>query len=114
MLQDAAEAGAAGRAALEQALQGDDFKVLRQIGLGESLDIMIDSLLTFKAAVVDWERELETLQESGELEDSLRLRMKNDQMMMLERIFLLPDGLPGRKNYRHALLSPSKFNSYGL
>ena len=99
---------------LEQALQGDNFRALRQIGLGESLDVMTEALLTFKTAVLDWERELERMQEAGELEDSLRLRMMNDQMMLLERVFLLPDGLPGRKNYRHALLSPSKFNSYGL
>ena len=33
--------------------------------------------------------------------------------MLLERIFLLPQGLPGQVSYRHALFSPSKHNSYG-
>ena len=66
---------------------------------------MVESLTQFKSVLETW---------TGDLpEDRLRLRMKNDQLMMLERIFLLPEGLPGRKNYRHALFSPSKFNSYG-
>ena len=43
----------------------------------------------------------------------LRLRRRNDQQMLLERIFLLAQGLPGQHSYRHALFSPAKFNSYG-
>ena len=39
--------------------------------------------------------------------------MINDKMMQLEKVFLLPEGLPGRAHYKHALFSPSKFNSYG-
>ena len=42
-----------------------------------------------------------------------RLRRRNDQQMLLERIFLLPQGLPGQVSYRHALFSPAKHNSYG-
>ena len=98
---------------LEAALQGEQFETLKLIGLGESLEVMVESLTHFKSVVETWTRELEDMQEAGGLEDRLRLRMKNDQMMMLERVFILPEGLPGRKNYRHALFSPSKFNSYG-
>ena len=98
---------------LEAALQGGKFESLKQIGLGESLEVMVESLTHFKSVVKSWTRELEDLLEAGGLEDRLRLRMKNDQLMMLERVFILPEGLPGRKNYRHALFSPSKFNSYG-
>ena len=43
----------------------------------------------------------------------MRRRMLNDKMMYLERVFLLPSGLPGRPTYKHALFSPAKFNSYG-
>ena len=43
----------------------------------------------------------------------LRLRRRNDQQMLMERIFLLPQGLPGQHSNRHALFSPAKFNSYG-
>ena len=60
---------------------------------------MLESLTQLKSAVETWTRDLE---------DRLRLRMKNDQLMILERIFLLSEA---RKNYRHALISPSRFNS---
>ena len=63
---------------------------------------MLESLTQLKSAVETWTRDLE---------DRLRLRMKNDQLMILERIFLLPEGRPAWKNYRHALISPSRFNS---
>ena len=33
--------------------------------------------------------------------------------MLLERVFLLPQGLPDRQNFRNAIFSPSKLNSYG-
>ena len=98
---------------LEAALQGELGETLRLIGVGESLEVMVESLTQFKSVLETWTRDMEALLETGGAEDKLRLRMKNDQMMMLERIFLLPEGLPGRKNYRHALFSPSKFNSYG-
>ena len=39
--------------------------------------------------------------------------MLNDKLMLLERVFLLPQGLPDRQNFRNAIFSPSKLNSYG-
>ena len=39
--------------------------------------------------------------------------MLNDKLMLLERVFLLPQGLPDRLNVRNAMFSPSKQNSYG-
>jgi len=33
--------------------------------------------------------------------------------MKFERVWLLPQGLPGRPSIRHAIFSPAKFNSYG-
>ena len=44
---------------------------------------------------------------------SVSVRMLNDKLMLLERIFLLPQGLPDRQNFRNAIFSPSKLNSYG-
>lgn len=44
---------------------------------------------------------------------SSSVRMLNDKLMLLERVFLLPQGLPDRQNFRNAIFSPSKFNSYG-
>ena len=33
---------------------------------------------------------------------------------MLDRLFLLPQGLPGgRDQYKHAIITPSTFNNYG-
>ena len=40
------------------------------------------------------------------------LRIMNDQMMQLERVFLMPAGLPGRPQVRNAIFAPGKFNSY--
>ena len=36
----------------------------------------------------------------------------NDKLMLVERIFLVPGGLPGRPVYRHILFSPSVSDSY--
>ena len=43
----------------------------------------------------------------------LEERVLNDQLMLLERVFLLPKGLPGRPDVRHALFSPANFDAYG-
>ncbi len=47
------------------------------------------------------------------ISDQLEQRALNDQLMLLERVFLLPQGLPGRPDVRHALFSPAKFDLYG-
>ena len=39
--------------------------------------------------------------------------MLNDKLMLLERVFLLPQGLPDRLNVRNSMFSPSIENSYG-
>ena len=38
--------------------------------------------------------------------------MVNDQMMQLERVFVMDGGLPERPTTRHAVFAPSKFNKY--
>jgi hypothetical protein len=42
----------------------------------------------------------------------MELRIINDQIMHLERVFLMPGGLPGRPDSRNAIFAPGKFNSY--
>ena len=37
----------------------------------------------------------------------------NDQMMNLDKAFLLQTGLPGRPIYSHAIMSPAEFDRYG-
>lgn len=38
--------------------------------------------------------------------------MINDQLMLLERSFIHPLGLPGRPFYRHIIYAPSTHNKY--
>ena len=40
------------------------------------------------------------------------LRIINDQIMQLEKVFLMPGGIPGRSQVRHAIFGPGKFNQY--
>ncbi|CAL4110864.1 unnamed protein product, partial [Meganyctiphanes norvegica] len=40
------------------------------------------------------------------------VRSYNDLMMRLEQVFILPEGLRGRPDVRHAVFSPSQFNTY--
>uniref|UniRef100_A0A663LPA6 Glutamate carboxypeptidase 2 n=1 Tax=Athene cunicularia TaxID=194338 RepID=A0A663LPA6_ATHCN len=42
----------------------------------------------------------------------LSLRIMNDQLMFIERAFIDPLGLPGRKFYRHVIFAPSSHNKY--
>ncbi|KAL9983847.1 hypothetical protein ACROYT_G006087 [Oculina patagonica] len=46
-------------------------------------------------------------------QDFAKLRMLNDQMMSMERAFIWPFGLPGRKIVRHVLFAPQMHNIYG-
>ena len=89
-------------------------------------------LQDFKTASSEWVLRTEGMRERGELKDPLTLRMVNDQIMKLERVWLLPQvhqslplsilticyppvtqGLAGRPAIRHAVFGPSKSNSYG-
>uniref|UniRef100_A0A8C8BI65 Glutamate carboxypeptidase 2 n=1 Tax=Otus sunia TaxID=257818 RepID=A0A8C8BI65_9STRI len=40
------------------------------------------------------------------------VRIMNDQLMFIERAFIDPLGLPGRKFYRHVIFAPSSHNKY--
>jgi hypothetical protein len=77
---------------------------------------MLEKMARFKMAAERWTARRDALiQEGGQLllADSFQLRELNDQLMMLERVFLLPRGLPGRPDVRHALFSPANFDAYG-
>ena len=51
--------------------------------------------------------------EALDTQDFAKLRILNDQMMNMERAFIWPFGLPGRKLVRHVLFAPKMHNSYG-
>ncbi|KAL3881662.1 hypothetical protein ACJMK2_028072 [Sinanodonta woodiana] len=50
--------------------------------------------------------------QSVDKKNPLAVRMANDKMMQLERVFIDPEGLPGRPIYKHVMFAPSKFDSY--
>jgi len=87
-------------------------KAIKSNGAGQALDMMTDSFNNFKQVVSKWVQKRTAMKKSGELDNPISQRMLNDQTMNLERTFLLPQGLPGRHSYRHALFSPAKFDSY--
>ena len=75
-----------------------------------TLDHVSEAIDQFDEKVDDYVRYVNTLSERT---DPNELRMINDQLMMLERVFILPEGLPmGRKKSRHAIYSPALFDSY--
>ena len=78
-------------------------------GNNASLDILEEAVDEFKSACAE---RMATLKDVN-TDDPLSLRALNDQLMMLERVFIMPGGIPGRKSIRHAIFSPSKFNAYG-
>ncbi|XP_042314272.1 N-acetylated-alpha-linked acidic dipeptidase 2-like isoform X2 [Sceloporus undulatus] len=44
--------------------------------------------------------------------EPIAVRRMNDQLMLLERAFIDPLGLPGRQFYRHIIFAPSSHNKY--
>ena len=65
----------------------------------------------FEVETIKYMNSLKT--QSAELEaNPFKLKMINDQMMQLERVFLMDGGLPERQETRHAVFAPSKFNKY--
>uniref|UniRef100_A0A2K6M1N0 N-acetylated-alpha-linked acidic dipeptidase 2 n=1 Tax=Rhinopithecus bieti TaxID=61621 RepID=A0A2K6M1N0_RHIBE len=47
-----------------------------------------------------------------DLNNPIAVRMMNDQLMLLERAFIDPLGLPGKPFYRHIIFAPSSHNKY--
>jgi len=94
--------------------KNDVVKQLREGGAGEAYDTMLESVKGFRHASQHWALRRDIMAEDPtELQDPIKLRMLNDQIMNLERVWLLPQGLPDRPQTRHAIFSPAKFNAYG-
>ena len=64
----------------------------------------------FGVAVSSWESRRDKL--AMTTTDPLTIRQHNDQIMKLERVWLMSKGLPGRPEIRHSIFSPAKFNAY--
>jgi len=93
---------------IEKGFQKMNEKALKDNGAGEALSHLKESFEVLKSSVSKWKSQMST----QKLDDLPSQRRINDVLMMLERTFLLPQGLPGRPEYRHALFSPAKFDSY--
>ena len=73
---------------------------------------LLEAFDKFENATIEFNRKL--LEDYDEIVQSpLMAKYINDQMMNLDKAFLLQNGLPGRPIYSHAIMSPAKFDSYG-
>uniref|UniRef100_A0A8C8ZDN0 N-acetylated-alpha-linked acidic dipeptidase 2 n=1 Tax=Prolemur simus TaxID=1328070 RepID=A0A8C8ZDN0_PROSS len=75
---------------------------------GVSFDSLFSAVKNFSEAASDFHRRLNQL----DLNNPIAVRIMNDQLMLLERAFIDPLGLPGRRFYRHIIFAPSSHNKY--
>ena len=69
-----------------------------------------DAVYAFRKAVEDWKKYVGSLDVDN---NPMIMRYVNDQMQGFEKTLILSEGLPGRKQYRHAVIAPSMFDAYG-
>lgn len=81
-------------------------KVLTDKGL--QTDLLQTAITNFTSAVKDFEAGVKT----ANLKNPFVVRQINDQLMQLDRAFLDPAGLPGRRLKRHILFAESTTDSY--
>lgn len=74
-----------------------------------SLEFFADAAVNFNNAVTAFDNVVNGLNQN----DPLAVRRVNDQMMLVERSFIDPKGLPDRPEYNHVITAPSKNNAYG-
>ncbi|XP_025749458.1 N-acetylated-alpha-linked acidic dipeptidase 2 isoform X3 [Callorhinus ursinus] len=75
---------------------------------GVSFDSLFSAVNNFSDAASDFHRRLTQV----DLNNPIAVRIMNDQLMLLERAFIDPLGLPGRRFYRHIIFAPSRHNKY--
>ncbi|XP_071472699.1 N-acetylated-alpha-linked acidic dipeptidase 2 isoform X1 [Marmota flaviventris] len=75
---------------------------------GVSFDSLFSAVKNFSEAASDFHRRLTEV----DLNNPIAVRIMNDQLMLLERAFIDPLGLPGRQFYRHIIFAPSSHNKY--
>nr|XP_042137997.1 N-acetylated-alpha-linked acidic dipeptidase 2 [Peromyscus maniculatus bairdii] len=73
-----------------------------------SFDSLFSAVTNFSKAASDFHGRLTQV----DLTDPIAVRIMNDQLMLLERAFIDPLGLPGRQFYRHIIFAPSSHNKY--
>uniref|UniRef100_A0A2K5WGL2 N-acetylated-alpha-linked acidic dipeptidase 2 n=1 Tax=Macaca fascicularis TaxID=9541 RepID=A0A2K5WGL2_MACFA len=75
---------------------------------GVSFDSLFSAVKNFSEAASDFHKRLIQV----DLNNPIAVRMMNDQLMLLERAFIDPLGLPGKRFYRHIIFAPSSHNKY--
>ncbi|XP_055212230.1 N-acetylated-alpha-linked acidic dipeptidase 2 isoform X3 [Gorilla gorilla gorilla] len=75
---------------------------------GVSFDSLFSAVKNFSEAASDFHKRLIQV----DLNNPIAVRMMNDQLMLLERAFIDPLGLPGKLFYRHIIFAPSSHNKY--
>ena len=79
---------------------------------GVTLTYLKEAVDEFEIATKKFMQSLKD-QESDIKSDPLKLRMINDQLMQMEKVFIMDGGIPLRDETRHAIFAPGKFNIYG-
>ncbi|XP_019351949.1 N-acetylated-alpha-linked acidic dipeptidase 2 isoform X2 [Alligator mississippiensis] len=73
-----------------------------------TFDPLFSAVKNFTEAAIDFHRRLQQV----DISNPIDVRSLNDQLMLLERAFIDPLGLPGRPFYRHIIFAPSSHNKY--
>ncbi|XP_068200575.1 putative N-acetylated-alpha-linked acidic dipeptidase [Palaemon carinicauda] len=73
-----------------------------------TMEFFKKAVADFKETVLSFTEELKSI----DLENPLQVRKVNDQLMMVERAFIDPRGLPGRPEYNHIVTAPSQKDAY--
>merc|ERR1719510_972876 len=77
-----------------------------------TLEYLRNAVSEFEAAAKNYMNMLS--EKSSDIKsDPLKLRMINDQLMQMERVFIMDGGIPSQRDIRHAIFAPGKFNKYG-
>jgi len=77
-------------------------EIFRPVGI--SMDLIKNATSNFIQAC----RDFETRAAKVNKENCRQVRQVNDQMMQVERAFIIPEGLPGRLDIKHVLYGPSR------
>lgn len=77
-----------------------------------SLVVLEEAVGKFDKATNDFEDRLAVIKNKGYKQFPI-LRLLNNQIMYLERAFIHPYGLPGRKLIKHVIFAPDLHNIYG-
>ena len=78
----------------------------------QSRNINIDALKSAARNLTDSANNFHTYVNNAEINRELDYRKINDKMIQFERAFIDPEGLPGRRIYKHVMFAPSAFDSY--